>query len=350
MPYEIPNFNHSPHRIPDATDTDAGVMSPADKRKLAGVGIVHWTYDKSWTDVYAEIVACSGNAVVYVYNNPATNVDPNGAPLHVTAGAYDLTKVQFVGVPQGEFGFAIIEFDAGATIDAHGIMNLNLTNVQPNVNGPICSPLCVVNIYLTGSTVTRKIDATVIPQASNLFMKLDTGRFTNAAGLVTTTAFLDAAPNAIPVMQARNSSSCDINIYGGDATVTWALLYSSDSAAVGATNTLLVASGAALSPAVLAVSGVMLKGSTFSSLPTADANNKRALKYDNTNNRPVYSDGGKWVATGVITGTLAARPTAGVNFRGMYYAVQAANGFADTFYVCLKSAGDTYSWVLLGTG
>lgn len=34
MPYEIDNFNHSPHTIPDATPGASGVMSPADKVKL----------------------------------------------------------------------------------------------------------------------------------------------------------------------------------------------------------------------------------------------------------------------------------------------------------------------------
>lgn len=34
MPYTIDNFNHSPHVVPDATETSAGMMSITDKIKL----------------------------------------------------------------------------------------------------------------------------------------------------------------------------------------------------------------------------------------------------------------------------------------------------------------------------
>lgn len=53
---------------------------------------------------------------------------------------------------------------------------------------------------------------------------------------------------------------------------------------------------------------------------------------------------------GVIVNTTASRPTAAVAYRGMLWVVQGAGGAADTLSVCLKSAGDTYSWKTISTG
>lgn len=48
--------------------------------------------------------------------------------------------------------------------------------------------------------------------------------------------------------------------------------------------------------------------------------------------------------------TVTALPTAREEYRFRLLCVQAAAGAADTFSVCLKSAGDTYSWVTVATG
>lgn len=53
---------------------------------------------------------------------------------------------------------------------------------------------------------------------------------------------------------------------------------------------------------------------------------------------------------GVILNTAGARPTAGVNYRGMLFVTQGAGGVTDTISVCLKSAANTYSWVAIITG
>lgn len=49
-----------------------------------------------------------------------------------------------------------------------------------------------------------------------------------------------------------------------------------------------------------------------------------------------------------ITG--AARPTANATNRGTLWYSRSANGAADTIEICLKSAADTYSWVVIATG
>lgn len=53
---------------------------------------------------------------------------------------------------------------------------------------------------------------------------------------------------------------------------------------------------------------------------------------------------------GVILATAGARPTAGVNYRGMLYVLQGAGGVTDKLQVCLKAAADTYSWVDIVNG
>ncbi len=45
-----------------------------------------------------------------------------------------------------------------------------------------------------------------------------------------------------------------------------------------------------------------------------------------------------------------ARPTANAANRGTFYYSKSAGGAADTIQICLKSAGDTYSWVTIATG
>jgi hypothetical protein len=56
------------------------------------------------------------------------------------------------------------------------------------------------------------------------------------------------------------------------------------------------------------------------------------------------------LAGGICATNAAALPTASVNYRGMIYRVDGGAGVADLFYVCQKSAADTYSWKLLSTG
>lgn len=49
----------------------------------------------------------------------------------------------------------------------------------------------------------------------------------------------------------------------------------------------------------------------------------------------------------VPTTTLGTLPTATADYRGRVIMVYGAAGVADAFYVCVKSAADTYSWVAL---
>lgn len=50
---------------------------------------------------------------------------------------------------------------------------------------------------------------------------------------------------------------------------------------------------------------------------------------------------------GISSGPL---PAADVAHRGFVWVVTGAAGVADTAYVCLKTAANTYSWMLLATG
>ena len=47
---------------------------------------------------------------------------------------------------------------------------------------------------------------------------------------------------------------------------------------------------------------------------------------------------------------VTALPTAAVKWRGRTLRVDGAAGVADHVYACLKSAADTYSWVVVATG
>lgn len=51
-----------------------------------------------------------------------------------------------------------------------------------------------------------------------------------------------------------------------------------------------------------------------------------------------------------LGGSGSARPTANASNRGKFWYSKSAGGAADTVQVCLKSAGDTYSWVTIATG
>lgn len=42
--------------------------------------------------------------------------------------------------------------------------------------------------------------------------------------------------------------------------------------------------------------------------------------------------------------SVGALPTAGVTFRGKTVFIPGTSSTADTFYICLKSATNTYSW------
>jgi hypothetical protein len=68
---------------------------------------------------------------------------------------------------------------------------------------------------------------------------------------------------------------------------------------------------------------------------------------------------GRWVFSHVLVPlgawnspfeVVEALPAATAGRRGQIIFVQGADGVADTLRVCLKSAGDTYSWKTLQTG
>jgi len=52
----------------------------------------------------------------------------------------------------------------------------------------------------------------------------------------------------------------------------------------------------------------------------------------------------------LTVGDVSALPTPSETYRGRIICVLGGAGVADTFYMCLKSAADTYSWVAIATG
>jgi len=52
----------------------------------------------------------------------------------------------------------------------------------------------------------------------------------------------------------------------------------------------------------------------------------------------------------IRVGGIDALPGASVTYRGSIWVVQGAPGAADTAYICLKTAANSYSWMLLATG
>lgn len=73
------------------------------------------------------------------------------------------------------------------------------------------------------------------------------------------------------------------------------------------------------------------------------------------NTTSLGSAGNHW-ASAFLGGTLrlgiggGARPAADATTRGTLWYSKSAGGAADTIEICLKSAGDTYSWVTIATG
>lgn len=88
----------------------------------------------------------------------------------------------------------------------------------------------------------------------------------------------------------------------------------------------------------------------------APANNGHTWSHNAVAIATLTSTGVHTTAEYVATNTLQlntggnARPTANAANRGKLWYSKSANGVADTIEVCLKSAGDTYSWVTLATG
>ena len=88
--------------------------------------IVAWTSGKTWTTVYAEIVAAGGTAIVICGRNQT-----------ITAGAYDLSKVVFQG---SSTSYSYLAINSGATIDAAGtgvLHQLVLKNIYVDVAGTL---------------------------------------------------------------------------------------------------------------------------------------------------------------------------------------------------------------------
>jgi len=52
----------------------------------------------------------------------------------------------------------------------------------------------------------------------------------------------------------------------------------------------------------------------------------------------------------MTVGDVSALPTPSETYRGRIICVLGGAGVADTYYICLKSAADTYSWVAIATG
>lgn len=66
--------------------------------------------------------------------------------------------------------------------------------------------------------------------------------------------------------------------------------------------------------------------------------------------RGKFSANGLEVAGGARLNTAAAKPTCDSSKRGTLYVEQGGAGVTDTFYACLKSAADTYSWISVVNG
>ena len=54
--------------------------------------------------------------------------------------------------------------------------------------------------------------------------------------------------------------------------------------------------------------------------------------------------------TAIQVSSSAALPAASASYRGVIAMVQGGNGVTDALYLCMKSAANTYSWVLIVTG
>lgn len=287
----------------------AGATGPAGATGAGTASVVLWTPAKTWAQVNAEIVAAGGYVIVYVFTDPSSP----GTPSTVTAGAWDLSRVSFVGVQQGTFGGVYLSFAAGATInDAGGHANLALDNIQGEVNAALCPNGCSVNVTLQDSSLTRTGDFIVFPQTAAL------GVFLYGVSLIGNTGspltgFFDAANSTNPQIIANGGSSVGRRTYGGSSGVPWIALVSADGAGAAHTAALVPGIGLTLTT-VFSGGGVAIKNYTTTGLSGADSVNKGFLRYDTTRNLPVFSNGATWLPLGATgpTGPAGAAGSQGV--------------------------------------
>lgn len=57
-----------------------------------------------------------------------------------------------------------------------------------------------------------------------------------------------------------------------------------------------------------------------------------------------------WLTQYLRVGKVSSLPTASSTHRGKLIRVEGGSGVADTLYICMKSAADTYSWVQVASG
>lgn len=95
-------------------------------------GIVSWTANKTWAEVYAEIVANGGDATVVC----GDNLDFLPGTFEIPAGTYDINKVRFFSTV-GNAAFSIL---SGATF-------------TPNIFGQVSLITCNVSIFTEAAIV-----------------------------------------------------------------------------------------------------------------------------------------------------------------------------------------------------
>lgn len=277
--------------------------------------VVYWSPSKSWADVWAEVVAAGGYAIILV-----EGIAPGGITRTVTYGSYDFGRVIFRALPRYGInsGNIFITFAPGVLLDAGDVVALNVDGpIRFSASAPLMTPgpKQIALNFSGGAQLRSTADVTLFNSSftggQHVIRNLNSGGVQTATGATNPAIFLNHA-TANMVIESRG-------VGFNNASFSFGGFYPpSIGGLAGSSVTVYADPQAFVTPSDVAAPVAFLQQTAYSlRVPFAQGN---------------------------------ALPAPSVAYDGALYRLAGSPGVPGKLYCCLADAAGAYGWVLVCSG